>query len=364
MKHSNYLSYLVCLFLLFSCSSDDNSENNTPAEGTPEPVLTYYPPNDGSDTWDTTSVSELNWNTNELQPLLDFLEEKNTKGFIILHKGKIVIESYMNNHSITSPWYWASAGKTLTTTVTGIAQDQGLIQINHKISDYIGTGWTNTPLEKENLITCKNLLSMTSGLDDSLGDDISPENLQYVADAGDRWAYHNVYVKLQDVISAASNQSWSNYFNSVLKDRIGMTGAWIQNNDFNVYWSNTRSMARFGLLISTNGKWENTQIVSQTFLNDAVNTSQEHNQAYGYMWWLNGKSTYRLPQTQIEFSGTLISNAPSDMYCALGRDDQKIYIVPSKSLVIVRMGEPADDTNFALSNFDDELWENINVLIN
>ena len=33
----------------------------------------------------------------------------------------------MNGHTETSPWYWASAGKTLTTAITGIAQDQGLL---------------------------------------------------------------------------------------------------------------------------------------------------------------------------------------------------------------------------------------------
>jgi hypothetical protein len=82
------------------------------------------------------------------------------------------------------------------------------------------------------------------------------------------------------------------------------------------------------------------------------------------MWWLNGKSTYRLPQTQFQFNGSLIPNAPIDMYCALGRDDQKIYIVPSKQLVIVRMGEPADEANFALSDFDNELWLRIAALTN
>lgn len=364
MKPLYYFSSLFCLLLLFSCSSDDNSGDEIPTDGTPEPVFTYYPPTDGSDTWETTSISELGWNSVELQPLLEYLEEKNSKSFIMLHNGKIVVESYMNNHSSVLPWYWASAGKTLTTAVTGIAQDEGLLSANDKVSDYIGTGWTSTPVDKEHLITCKTLLSMTSGLDDGLGDDISAENLQYLADAGDRWAYHNVYVKLQDVVANASNQSWSNYFNSVLKDRIGMSGAWIQNNDFNVYWSNARSMARFGLLISAGGIWEDTQIVSQTFLSEAVNTSQPINQAYGYMWWLNGKSTYRLPQTQIEFPGSLIPNAPIDMYCALGKDDQKLYIVPSKKLVIIRMGESADDANFALSNFDNELWQKINAFIN
>lgn len=364
MNRLHFLTYLFCFLLLVNCSSDDSSEPETPIDQTPQTEAIYFPPNDGSDTWETTSASELEWNANELQALLDFLEEKNTKGFIILHNGKIVVESYMNNHNSTSPWYWASAGKTLTTAVTGIAQDEGLLSINDKVSDYIGTGWTSAPLEKEDLITCKHLLSMTSGLDDSLGDGISPEDLQYLTDAGNRWAYHGVFLKLQDVISTASNQTWTNYFNTRLKDKIGMSGSWLPFEETNVYWSTTRSMARFGLLTYANGTWNDTQIIPENFINEAINTSQSINQAYGYLWWLNGKSSYYLPQSQFEFSGALIPNAPNDMYCALGRDDQKIYIVPSKKLVIIRMGDAADDINFALSNFDNELWLKINAFIN
>lgn len=357
----NYL-YILIVLILFNCNSnDDNTDQQVII--TPEPTDIYFPPITNTSEWETESIEDLSWNIEELQLLLDFLEEKNTKGFIILHNGKIVVEAYMNGHSESSPWYWASAGKTLTTTVTGIAQDNGLLAIEDKVSDYIGTGWTSASPEKEDLITCKNLLSMNSGLDDSLGDSVTPDNLQYIADAGERWAYHNVYVKLQDVVSSASNQSWSNYFDQVLKSKIGMTGAWIQNGDFSTYWSKTRSMARYGLMISANGRWENEQIVSQTFLNEATNTSQGLNKAYGYMWWLNGKSTYRLPQLQIEFPGEIIPNAPASMYCALGRDDQKIYIVPDQELVIVRMGESADNLNFALSTFDNELWAKINGLI-
>ena len=349
----------MSFILVYNCSSGDDTTQTID----PPPLESIYFPPITSEIWDTKSLSELEWNDTQLQPLLDFLEEKNTKGFIILHNGKIVVETYMNGHTETSPWYWASAGKTLTTSVTGIAQDQGLLNINDKVSDYLGTGWTSIPLEKENLITCKNLLSMTSGLDDTLGENISVENLQYVADAGERWAYHGVFLKLQDIVSTASNQTWTSYFNTNLKDRIGMTGSWIPFGDLNVYWSTTRSMARFGLLTSANGTWEDTQIVSENFLNQATNTSQSINQAYGYLWWLNGKSSYHLPQSQAAFEGELIPNAPSDMYCALGRDDQKIYIVPSKDLVIVRMGESAEDTNFALSSFDNDLWEKINLVI-
>ncbi|GAL81662.1 beta-lactamase [Algibacter lectus] len=51
------------------------------------------------------------------------------------------------------------------------------------------------------------------------------------------------------------------------------------------------------------------------------------------------------------------------MYAALGKNDQKIYIVPSKKLVIIRMGNAADSENFALSSFDNDLWAKINALI-
>jgi CubicO group peptidase (beta-lactamase class C family) len=357
MKHLTYL--FLSLTLVVSCASDED----LPDQGELANDSIYFPPLN-SDNWETKTVSELNWNEAQLQPLLDFLEEKNSKSFMILHEGKIVVEAYFDGHTSTSPWYWASAGKTLTTAITGIAQEEGLLTINDKVSDYIGTGWTSSPLDKENLITCKNLLSMNSGLDNGLGDDISVSNLQYLANADERWAYHNVYVKLQDVIAEASNQNWSNYFNSKLKDRIGMTGAWIQTGDFNVYWSTARSMARFGLITFADGKWENEQIIPETYLEDAINTSQNLNESYGYMWWLNGKSTYKLPQSQIEFNGTLVSNAPSDMYAALGKNDQKIYVIPSKKLVIIRMGNSADNENFGLSDFDNQLWLRINALIN
>ncbi|MCB0446379.1 MAG: serine hydrolase [Gelidibacter sp.] len=353
---TSYLLYAVLLIFLTSCSSSD-----TPTDTDPTPEATYFPPLN-SETWETVSPSDLGWNQSQLQPLLDYLALKNTKGFIILHNGKIVVESYMNGHSSTSPWYWASAGKTLTTAVSGIAQDEGLININSKVSDYLGTGWTSAPLAKENLITCKNLLSMNSGLDDTLGDDVSPANLQYVADAGTRWAYHNVYVKMQDVVAQTSNQTWSTYFNTKLRDRIGMSGSWIPVGDLSVYWSNTRSMARFGLMIYAKGKWENTQIVPEAFLNEATNTSQSINLAYGYLWWLNGKSTFHLPQTQFEFSGSLIPNAPNDMYAALGKNDQKIYVVPSQNMVVIRMGESAGGFNPTLSSFDNELWARISDL--
>ena len=151
------------------------------------------------------------------------MQLKNSKSFIILVNGKIVVKNYYNVHDTNAFWHWSSVGKTLTSTVTGIAQQENRIDINARVSQYTGTGWTSLPLAKENLITNRHLLNMTSGLDDST-DDVTPANLTYKADAGARWAYHNEYVKLQDVLAQASGQTWSTYFNTRLKDKIRMEG--------------------------------------------------------------------------------------------------------------------------------------------
>lgn len=345
----------VLLFFSFlSCTEDEVLSNPN--------TSVYFPPIKGN-TWETISVEELGWNEDQVIPLLNFLEEKNTKGFIILYNGKIVLENYFNNHSQTKPWYWASAGKTLTSMVTGIAEENGLLNINNKVSDYLGTGWTSCSISKENSITCKNLLTMTSGIDDGYGDSVDAKNLKYHSDAGTRWAYHNVYVKLQDVIASVSNKSFVHYFNENLKEKIGMTGNWIASGDFKIYFSTTRSMARFGLLSLTKGNWDSVQIINKTYFNNSIYTSQNINKAYGYLWWINGKESFHLPSSQIEFQGNLIPNAPKDMYAALGKNDQKIYVVPSKKLVVVRMGESAGTSNFTYSSFDNELWEQLNLLI-
>jgi CubicO group peptidase (beta-lactamase class C family) len=345
---------IFLILLLISCSKD-----NPPTAATPVETI-YFPPLSGN-SWETKSISDLGWNQSAVQPLLDYLALKNSKSFIILVNGRIVMENYFNGHDASKGWYWASAGKTLTSTITGIAEQEGFINTNNKVSDYLGTGWTSLPLEKENLITNKHLLTMTSGLDDTT-DDVTPAKLLYIADAGSRWAYHNVYVKLQDVVAKATNQTWSNYFNAKLRDKIGMEGNWFQVDNNSVYFSTTRSMARFGLLMYNKGKWDNTQIINENYCTNATNTSQTINQSYGYLWWLNGKSSYHLPQSQLQISGSLIPSGPNDMYMALGKNDQKIYIIPSKKMVVIRMGDSADSTNFALSDFDDALWKKINAL--
>lgn len=349
---------LFVLSTLFSCGSDDSATPSTPEE------QMYFPPI-GSTVWETKSIASLGWNQSQVQPLLDYLESKNTKSFIILQNGKIVMENYFNGHTSTDTWQWNSAGKTLTATVTGIAQQEGLLNINNKVSDYLGTGWTSESIDKENLITSRHLLTMTSGINDE-NDLVTITNMTYLADAGSRWSYHNVFQKLMDVVAASSGQTYENYFNSKLKNKIGMDGFWNNGIIYKIYHSNTRSMARFGLLALNKGKWNNEQIINETYFNESISTSQNINPSYGYLWWLNGKSSYMIPGSQTQYNGFLVPNAPAEMYAAMGASDQRIYIIPSKKIVIIRMGEASDPTNpsFAVSGFDNALWEKINAVIN
>jgi CubicO group peptidase (beta-lactamase class C family) len=353
------LSYLIILLLSIGSCSKNNDEDQ------PTPLETMYFPSNTNNVWETKSVSSLEWNQNAIQPLKDFLVQKNTKSFMILVNGRIVMEEYFNGHNSSAEWEWNSAGKTLVAATTGIAQKEGLVNISNKASDYLGTAWTNMTLPKENLITVRNLLTMTSGIDDTNQLVIKP-NLTYVADAGTRWAYGNVFQKLIDVVSQSSNQNFETYFNTKLKNKIGMDGFWNFGAIFSIYHSTTRSMARFGILALNNGKWNSEQIINESFFNESTASSQSINPSYAYLWWLNGKANYMIPTEQTVYQGSLVPNAPADMYAAMGAGDQRIYVIPSKKMIVIRMGETSDpaNPNFAVSGFDNALWEKINAVIN
>ncbi len=355
MKNSTL--FLLVLLSLISCSKDDAPPANPDAS-------MYFPANAGTE-WETTPVAELGWNTSAIADLKTFLSQKNTKSFMILVNGRIAMEEYFNGHGSTAEWEWNSAGKTLVATTTGIAHQDGLLNIGNKASDYLGTGWTSMPLEKENAITVKNLLTMTSGIDDTK-QLVIKSNLTHVADAGTRWAYGNVFQKLTDIVAEASNKNFETYFAEKLANKIGMDGYWNFGTIFTIYHSSTRSMARFGLLALNKGKWKEEQIVNEPYFLESTNTSQSINPAYGYLWWLNGKSKFMIPSEQTVYNGVLVPNAPADMYAAMGANDQRIYVVPGKKMVIIRMGEASNPSNpnFAVSGFDNELWAKINAVIN
>ena len=324
----------------------------------------YFPPLTGN-VWDSILPSSIGYCQPRIDSLYNYLQAKNTKSFIILKDGKRVLEKYFGTYTKDSAFYWASASKSLASFITGVAQQKGYININNTVSTYLGTGWTSAPLIKENMITVRHLLEMTSGLDDAPplpcdNEDTAKTCLIYKANAGTRWAYHTgAYRKVQDVVSNAVGLNYNTITTNWIKTHIGMGGIWSQQ----VYYSKARDMARFGLLNLNKGIWNlDTLMKDSLYFKSMTHTSQTLNYSYGYLFWLNGKASFMTPQSQIVFPGTLMSNAPSDMYCALGKNDQKIYIVPSQNIVIVRQGNTAGGFSLAASAFDNTLWDYINKL--
>jgi CubicO group peptidase (beta-lactamase class C family) len=317
----------------------------------------YFPPKIGN-TWATVSPASLGWCQTKINSLIAYLDSQDTKAFIVLKGGKIAIEHYFDNFTQDSIWYWASAGKTLTAFAVGVAQQEGFLSIQDKTSDYLGTGWTSCTPAQEAAIKVVHQLSMTTGLDDGGNSDCTASTcLDYLAAPGTRWAYHNApYTLLDGVIANATGMSLNNYVNTRIKNPTGMTGTYIQSGDNNVFYSKARSAARFGLLLLNQGKWSNTPILNDiAYFNQMINTAQPHNLSYGYLTWLNGKASYKLPGLQINIPGPLAPHAPADMYAAMGKNGQFIDVVPSQQIVLVRMGN-APTAALVPGFLNDSIW--------
>ena len=312
----------------------------------------YFPPHNSED-WAMTNLETEGWKTHLEDRLYQFLKKENTRSFIVLKDGKILIEKYWGKNfrgqdfDKNSYWYWASAGKTLTATLFGIAQAQGLLNLEDSTRKYIGT-WTSMSKIQEKDIKIKHQLTMTTGLDYTVHNKncIKPKCLTFKAKPGEQWYYHNApYTLLRQVLEAASGQNFNRFTKEQLASKIGMTGLWRKTkDDNNLYLSTARSAARFGLLILNRGIWKEQAILKdQKYFREMTTSSQRLNPSYGYMWWLNGKGKVILPTMTDAIQQNFVPSAPQDMISALGKNGQIIDVVPSKNLVIVRMGEKPNE---------------------
>jgi CubicO group peptidase (beta-lactamase class C family) len=359
MLMKNYCIFLFCIVIFVSCK-----KNNPPEPVPPTVPLTMYFPPLGSDVWETITPQSINWDITKLDDAINYAASKNTYGLMILYKGRVVTEKYWNNWDRDTKYNIASAGKSVTAFLAGIAQQEGQLNINNKTSTYLGNGWTTAPLVKENLITVKHQLTMTTGLEYNVPDDncITPSCLTYKADAGSFWYYYNApYRLLQDVISNATSTNYNLYTKNKLADKIGMKNyIWLNY----ILYLNTRDMAKFGHLILNKGTWNGTQLMTnQNYFTEMTNTSQSYNNSYGYLWWLNGKNSYMVPTITAVGNGSLCPTAPADMISALGKGDKKIYVIPSKDLVVIRHGDDTGTNVLGPSSFDNEFWARLMLAI-
>jgi CubicO group peptidase (beta-lactamase class C family) len=353
-----------CVFLVFSCAEAQKPK--------PVPVSNlYFPPNESA-LWEKMPLAELGWDQMALAELLAWLPTQDTRAFIILKDGKIVVEEYwgrkltgageMDQNSL---WYWASAGKTLTAALVGLAQQEKLLSTNDRTQKFLGEGWTSMSRNQERDIRLIHQLTFTTGIDDKVAnlDDTSSASLKYLAKPGSRWSYHNAtYTLLEKVVEKASGKSYQTFFKEKLGDKIGMKGFWQQTGMNNVFYSDARSFARFGLLLLAKGNWNGTSIWSGDYFEKLPQTSQNLNLSYGYLTWLNGKASYMVPGSQAVLPGSLIPQAPADMYQAMGKNGQFLMVIPSQNLVIIRMGSSGGDALVPFLLMRD-IWQRLDQVI-
>ena len=90
-KYNIIIAFLIVIFA--SCSDSTSTTSDT----------MYFPPTNGTSLWESNTISSLGWNQNAVQPLLDYLALKNSKSFILLVNGKIVMEKqviiYLNHNT-------------------------------------------------------------------------------------------------------------------------------------------------------------------------------------------------------------------------------------------------------------------------
>jgi CubicO group peptidase (beta-lactamase class C family) len=325
----------------------------------------YFP---STNTWESITPQSLGWKTEQLEELKSFLISTDTKSFLILKDGKIVLEYYFGGHDATKPWYWASAGKTLTSMLVGFAEADKKIDLQSPSSQYLGKGWSSCTDAQENAIKVWNHLTMTTGLDDAVSFECTDkECLKFKAEPGSRWSYHNApYTLLDGIIEGATGSTLNVYFKTKVGDPIGMKGLFVKSGYNNIFYSTTRDMARFGLFLLADGSWAGKQILNNpSYLQSFKKSSQNLNPSYGYLTWLNGQASYKIPGAQISFPGSLIPAAPATMYSALGKNEQRIHVLPEEKIVVIRMGETAGGNSENVSiKFDQLLWERLSKIMN
>lgn len=325
----------------------------------------YFPPADATGVWETTSPAEMNWCQDSIDALYDFLESEQTKSFILLKDGKIILENYFGTYQQDSLFPWFSAGKSLRAVLVGIAESEDDLSIDQPASTYLGSGWTSLTEEQEDSITVRNLLTMTSGLNENFFYCRQPSCRIYSAPAGQRWAYHNSpYAITEELLEVATGESLNAYITTRIRQKIGMAfGLWLNYAiGRKTYFSKARDMARFGLLVQRNGRWEDEVVYPENdYFTEMLLPSQPMNPSYGYLWWLNGQEGYIGPDSPVSFPGMFSPSAPADLLLAAGANGQFISISRETGLIMIRQGS-SDDESLAPRLLHDEIWKKINHL--
>jgi CubicO group peptidase (beta-lactamase class C family) len=263
-------------------------------------------------------------------------------------------------------WYWNDYGpdedqgnvysvtKSVTSALVGIAVEQGMLDIEAPVGF---PEWAGTDSEA---IKLRNLISNDSGRDWSFDKDylalgLAPDQTQYAIDLGHQhpigtwWEYNNAAIQTVERALSSAVGPVDAYAQAQLFGKIHMTATMGHDGDGNTLTyqgvsASCRDLARFGYLYLRGGRWAGgVQVVPADWIAESIVPSTPLNDAYGFMWWLNRPGHWILPSTPLrdEGDGKLVSDAPDEMFAAMGAFGQLIVVDPTTDSVWVRLG-PTD----------------------
>lgn len=340
-----------------AAGSGGTTAAGAPAASSPTgsaPTAAVFPKAD----WERADPAATGFDRAKLQAVADAAEKSGSNCMLVTRHGKVVGEWYWNGTKASSTQEVFSATKSYASTLVGIAQSEGKLDITDAASKYI-TEWKGTPAEA---ITVKHLLSNNSGRHWDYETDYikmavgAPDKTQFAIDLGvdaapgEVWAYNNSAIQTLDrVLTKATGRSPADYAEEKLLGPIGMADSTMKKDKagntltFMGLDSSCRDMARFGWLFLNRGNWDGTQVVPSEWVKEATTSSQDLNQAYGYLWWLNHRGTLgnpAMPTTGKEGGsriGQMVEGAPENAFFALGAGGQQIEVFPDQDVVAVRL---------------------------
>ncbi len=314
----------------------------TPREAVPGNLTAELP---------TAAKSEIS--ADALAAAARYAEAKNSSALLVVHRGEIVAEHYWHGrdrHSVTNSM---SMAKTIVGLLVGVAIAEGRIKsVDEPAATYL-TEWAG---DGRSRITIRHLLRMTSGLanaehyDDPTSDIgymyLGTDSLYVVANAtlagepGARFDYNSINTQaLAVVLERATGRRYAEYLSEKLWRPIGAGDAsvWLDEPGgaakcFCCLFATARDWARVGLLVLNKGKVGDRQVVPAEWIAE-MTTPSPREPDYGYHIWL-GNQGIRSEDHEEPFA------ARGVVYLD-GRHKQRVYVVPSHELVIVRVGENA-----------------------
>ena len=291
--------------------------------------------------------------------------KKVTRAVVVLYDGNLIAEKYAPGFNKNSKMLGWSMTKSITSTLIAMLVKEGKLDINKPAPV---AEWRSSTDERH-AITIKNLLQQSSGLDFVEDYSKSSDATKMLFQRKDMAAYTasrplkdkpgsvfyyssgNSNILSRIIRQTLGDKEYYNFIYDSLFYKIGMYSA-LQEPDgsgtivgSSYTWATARDWARFGLLFYNNGIWNNESLLPDDWVKEATTPATSSIQKeYGYQWWLNGVQANNPSQR-------LFPDVPADMFRASGYGGQGVYIIPSKKLVIVRLGLHDIDDNVLLKEF-------------